>query len=277
MTAFSSICSLILAVYVAYQSVVGASKYRRLKLAIAQGDAGARTRFYVEILIFECVSAALAFAALGFDPARFDPSRLGLGETDFGHWCADQWQRFDAEALKGLIIGLVCGTAAMFVLLWRARRRNPQAQLSTRSRLARILPDFGALIPTNPRERMIFALVALSAGLCEEVVFRAWLLDVLHQIGLGGLVLVAIAAAIFGLAHVYQGVVGVVVTGVLGAVFCALYFASGTLWLPIVIHALIDLRAAVMPSLTPMPKPLSQQTPVGTAPAAAAGRPGAES
>jgi membrane protease YdiL (CAAX protease family) len=36
----------------------------------------------------------------------------------------------------------------------------------------------------------------------------------------------------------------------LGLVFCGLYFASGTLWLPIVIHAIIDLRIAVMPSLT---------------------------
>jgi membrane protease YdiL (CAAX protease family) len=273
MTAFSSICSLILAIYVGYQSAVGAAKYRRLKLAISQGDAGARARFYVEILIFEGVSAALAFAALGFDPARFDPARLGLAETAFGQWCAAQWQQLDAEALKGLVIGVLCGSAVMFALLWRARRRNPQASLSATSPLARILPDFGALVPTNARERMIFALVALSAGLCEEVVFRAWLLDVLHRIDLGGLALVATAAAIFGLAHVYQGVVGVVITGVLGAVFCALYFASGTLWLPIAIHALIDLRVAVMPSFALAPKTLPQHTPVGAAPAAASGRP----
>ena len=93
-------------------------------------------------------------------------------------------------------------------------------------------------------------LVALSAGLCEEVVFRAWLLDVLHQIGLAGLTLVVVASVVFGLAHIYQGVLGIVVTGGLGLVFCGLYFASGTLWLPIVIHAIIDLRIAVMPSLT---------------------------
>ena len=116
--------------------------------------------------------------------------------------------------------------------------------------LARLLPDFGALIPTTLRERLIFVLVALSAGLCEEVVFRAWLLDVLHQIGLAGLTLVVVASVVFGLAHIYQGVLGIVVTGGLGLVFCGLYFASGTLWLPIVIHAIIDLRIAVMPSLT---------------------------
>jgi len=98
------------------------------------------------------------------------------------------------------------------------------------------------------RERLLFALVALSAGLCEEVVFRAWLLDVLHQLGLSGLVLVGTASAVFGLAHYYQGIVGIVVTGLLAVVFCGLYFVSGTLWVPIVIHAIVDLRAAVMPS-----------------------------
>jgi uncharacterized protein len=246
---FSTICAVILAIYVGYESARGRSKYQRLKTAVAQGDPTARSRFYVEILIFECVSAALAFAALGFDPARFDPAHLQLDETAFGQWCVSAWQHVDVEAVRGLVVGALAGTAVVLALLWRARRKGPSAPAS-QSPLARLLPDFGALIPTTLRERLIFVLVALSAGLCEEVVFRAWLLDVLHQIGLAGLTLVIVAAVVFGLAHIYQGVLGIVVTGGLGLVFCGLYFASGTLWLPIVIHAIIDLRIAVMPSLT---------------------------
>jgi hypothetical protein len=246
---FSSICALILAIYVGYESARGRSKYQRLKAAVAQGDRTARSRFYVEILIFECVSAALAFAALGFDPARFDPAHLQLDETGFGRWCVSAWQHIDVEAVKGLVVGVLAGTAVVLALLWRARRKGQSASTSP-SPLARFLPDFGALIPTTLRERLIFVLVALSAGLCEEVVFRAWLLDMLHQLGLAGLTLVIVAAVVFGLAHIYQGALGIVVTGALGLVFCGLYFASGTLWVPILIHAIIDLRIAVMPSLT---------------------------
>src|SRR5580698_8485553 len=213
---FSTICAVILAIYVGYESARGRSKYQRLKAAVAQGDRTARSRFYVEILIFECVSAALAFAALGFDPARFDPAHLQLDETAFGQWCVSAWQHVDVEAVRGLVVGALAGTAVVLALLWRARRKGPSAPAS-QSPLARLLPDFGALIPTTLRERLIFVIVA---------------------------------AVVFGLAHIYQGVLGIVVTGGLGPVFCGLYFASGTLWLPIVIHAIIDLRIAVMPSLT---------------------------
>jgi hypothetical protein len=248
MAIFSGICGLALAIYVGYESAVSLAKYHRLKLANAAGDRQARTRFYGEILLFECVSAALAFGALGFDPGRFDPARLELGETPFGRWCASTWEHLDTGALTGVAVGTLCGTAVVIVLAWRARLRAPSSTPSAPSPLSRILPDFGALLPTTVRERLIFVLVALSAGLCEEVVFRAWLLDVLHQIGLSGLTMVGVAAVVFGLAHYYQGALGIMLTGLLAVVFCGLYVASGTLWVPIVVHAIIDLRAAVMPS-----------------------------
>jgi uncharacterized protein len=249
MPLFSNLCGLVLTAYLCYETAVSRGKYQQLKLAIARGEAGARARFYRDILVFECVSAVLAFAALRFDPSRFDPSRLELGETAFGNWFASEWEKLDTDALTGFLAGAIGASAVLILLLWRsARRRTSSAQPTTPSGWRRILPDFGALLPTTMRERLIFVLVALSAGLCEEVVFRAWLLDVLHQIGLRGLVLVGAASAVFGLAHYYQGIFGVVVTGLLAVVFCGLYFASGTLWVPIVIHAIVDLRAAVMPS-----------------------------
>jgi membrane protease YdiL (CAAX protease family) len=251
MAIFSTLCAIALAVYLCYESAVSRGKYQELKQAIARGDRSARGRFYRDILVFECVSAALAFAALQFDPARFDPARLGLAETAFGRSSASVWARLDAAVLTGLIVGAVGGSVmVIFAMWWRARRQAPNSSPS-QSPLSRILPDFGALLPSTGRERLLFALVALSAGLCEEVVFRAWLLDVLHRIGFDGLTLVALASVVFGLAHYYQGIVGIVVTGLLAVVFCVLYFVSGTLWVPIVVHAVIDLRAAIMPAMAP--------------------------
>jgi membrane protease YdiL (CAAX protease family) len=66
-----------------------------------------------------------------------------------------------------------------------------------------------------------WAAVAVSAGICEELVFRGWFLATLRsELGMGGLSLLIAAAAIFGLAHVYQGVSGVILTAVVGAFFC---------------------------------------------------------
>ena len=69
------------------------------------------------------------------------------------------------------------------------------------------------------------------------------------------LVLVLLGAAAFGLAHAYQGVAGIVTTGILGGVLAALYLDTGSLLLPVLLHAAIDLRfllvpASVLPALT---------------------------
>ena len=60
--------------------------------------------------------------------------------------------------------------------------------------------------------------------------------------------LVVIAAVAFGLAHAYQGRAGVVLTGVLGGVMAALYVGTGSLLLPVLLHAAIDLRFLLVPT-----------------------------
>jgi uncharacterized protein len=67
----------------------------------------------------------------------------------------------------------------------------------------------------------------------------------------GGLpdgVLVVVAGVAFGLAHAYQGVAGVVTTGLLGGVMAALYLSTGSLLLPVLLHAAIDLRFLLVPA-----------------------------
>jgi membrane protease YdiL (CAAX protease family) len=59
---------------------------------------------------------------------------------------------------------------------------------------------------------------------------------------------VVVAGVAFGLAHAYQGVGGVLSTGVLGAVLAALYLGTGSLLLPVVLHAVIDLRFLLVPA-----------------------------
>ena len=66
-------------------------------------------------------------------------------------------------------------------------------------------------------------------------------------------------AIAFGLAHLYQGVRGVLLTGVLGAYLAWLTISSGSLLPAMAIHALIDLRVLALPDLgapaVPLPVP----------------------
>jgi uncharacterized protein len=55
--------------------------------------------------------------------------------------------------------------------------------------------------------------------------------------------LAIISAAIFGFAHIYQGWKGAIVTGFVGFVLARIYFSTGSLLFPILLHILIDMRS----------------------------------
>jgi membrane protease YdiL (CAAX protease family) len=104
--------------------------------------------------------------------------------------------------------------------------------------------EFPGLLPANALERTAFILVALTAGICEEVLFRGFLIRFLHA-GAPGLPLVAallVSSLVFGLNHLYQGWKGALGTSVAGLGFGLLFLVTGSLIPAIVIHALIDLQ-----------------------------------
>jgi membrane protease YdiL (CAAX protease family) len=51
---------------------------------------------------------------------------------------------------------------------------------------------------------------------------------------------------VFGLAHAYQGWVGVLATTVVGAVFAGLYLSTGELWIVMAAHVVLDLLGLVV-------------------------------
>jgi membrane protease YdiL (CAAX protease family) len=109
----------------------------------------------------------------------------------------------------------------------------------------------GALLPGTPVERCHFAAISIGAGITEELLFRGFLIWYLgfYFPRLNSLELIAISSILFGVCHLYQGVLGVIGTGVIGAVFASLYLSTGSLLLPATVHALVDMRMLAI--LTP--------------------------
>ncbi|HTZ99399.1 MAG TPA: CPBP family intramembrane glutamic endopeptidase [Candidatus Aquilonibacter sp.] len=246
------IMEIALVAFVIFEVVQFVPRYRRLKEEIANGDTHARTRVYRRALVFECASAALAVAALGFDWGKLNPKTLGLENLGLMRTLAS-----GGDAVHGLVIGVIFGLAAGTIAMIVAKKKMARSAAAGASGAVagarqpwgrKLLPDFSTLIPSTTQERLLWVPVAISAGVCEEIVFRGWLLSALHgQAGLSGVALIAVAAAIFGLAHVYQRTTGVILTAFAGAVFCVVYVATGSLLVPIVIHCAVDLRFALMP------------------------------
>jgi membrane protease YdiL (CAAX protease family) len=108
-----------------------------------------------------------------------------------------------------------------------------------------VLPDHLAkvirIMPASRLERAGFAAVALTAGICEEILYRGYLVYAFDRVLPSSWWSMALAAALFGVAHAYQGKQGIVATGLLGGFLGALYVASGSLWPGIFLHAVVDL------------------------------------
>ena len=106
--------------------------------------------------------------------------------------------------------------------------------------------DIRSLLPRARGEVKFGVGLGLSAGVFEELLFRLGIPALLFGIlGLGPLSF-AIAAVIFGMLHLYQGALGILVAALLGLVFAALYVLTGSIAAPIVLHALVDLRSLVL-------------------------------
>lgn len=99
-------------------------------------------------------------------------------------------------------------------------------------------------------------LVAIFAGVYEEIVFRGFLLSriqsALLRVGsaVAGRIAIVASAIVFALGHAYQGPVGMVQSLVVGVLLGFLRLRRGTLFAPIGSHVFIDvLGFALLPLL----------------------------
>jgi membrane protease YdiL (CAAX protease family) len=103
-----------------------------------------------------------------------------------------------------------------------------------------------ALAPGNAREMLLWILLSLSAGFCEECVFRGYFLrqlsSPLHRVWIG----VLGSSLLFGISHGYEGAAGMIAITVYGALFCALALALRSLRPGMIAHAWHDIFSGVM-------------------------------
>ena len=130
---------------------------------------------------------------------------------------------------------------------------------TTRARVAKSLEKLNFILPKTAEERRWFVLVAITAGVCEEILYRGFLINYFRDlpISIGMIGALILSSCVFGFAHLYQGVVGIVQTAILGAVFGFIFIVTGSLVLPMILHALIDLRILLI--LKADDRPLSSE------------------
>lgn len=99
-----------------------------------------------------------------------------------------------------------------------------------------------AIIPSTSGERGLFAILSITAGFCEEIVFRGFLpLFLMPWFG-GHYLLAALpVTAVFGILHAYQSAHGMVRTAAMGLVLAAGVAWTGSLLPSVIAHAALNL------------------------------------
>jgi membrane protease YdiL (CAAX protease family) len=109
--------------------------------------------------------------------------------------------------------------------------------------------EIDLLIPTTAFGRVIWVAVSFTAGFCEEIAFRGYLMTRLRILGRfnSWLVPTIISAVAFGICHAYQGIPGFILITIYGMLFSWLYIRTGRLWPCILAHFLQDFGALFLP------------------------------
>jgi len=202
--------------------VKGALSYRELKRALVT-QPEKRLRWYRRTVMFDWLLVALALG-LWFYAAR-PLTTLGLGLPN------------PTVSLVGILPALVLG-----LLLDAYRRmiiRKKQEHGDALNRIRRILPT----LPHSAGEMRLYPLVAFSTGVCEEILFRGYLIWYLMNYA-GAFYALVVSCIVFGFAHFYQGGKGVIVTAIMGLILGAFYIFTESLWLPIALHAFVNFNIA---------------------------------
>jgi len=101
------------------------------------------------------------------------------------------------------------------------------------------------LLPVNFLEYLPYAALAVTAGVCEEFVYRGFAIVAFSRAGLPLWLVVITSSILFGLAHAYQGRGGIVSTGIFGVLLAVSRLWFGSL-LPVMMwHAGLDLAAGI--------------------------------
>jgi membrane protease YdiL (CAAX protease family) len=96
------------------------------------------------------------------------------------------------------------------------------------------------LAPQGPFESLLWVALAVTAGICEETIFRGYLQRQFVAWTRSAAIGVLLSAALFGAGHLYQGAKATVVIGVYGLMFGILAEARQNLRPGIITHAWHD-------------------------------------
>lgn len=199
--------------------IAGYMLFRNLKNPAKQNRKSRKLRTYISIMGLEWAFVA----ALIWISHRHSLSPEELGE------------KLVNVKFTAIITTILLAVFAVMVYfnIRQLRQMKPEKLETELSKLKMFLPG-------NKAEFFIFFLIAITAGICEELLYRGWLQNLfIYTTGYVWIGLIS-GAVIFGIGHVYQGKMGMIQTGIIGLIFGAVFIFTGSLIAGQILHTAID-------------------------------------
>ena len=201
----------------------GRTKMRQI-LAKPRVESSARLSLYASTIAFQWV--AVVIAGWRAWAHGFTSLELGLVVSD---WAA-------IAALS------VLGTVLIVVLQWLNLRRMGRSASRFRAPLQAVAER---ILPQSRMELIPFFALAVTAGVCEEFLYRGFAMAAFLRWGLPAWIAVVASSLLFGLAHLYQGKGGLAATTILGLLFGATRIVVVSLIPVMCWHIGVDMIAGV--------------------------------
>src|SRR5262249_2295566 len=197
----------------------------RLRELLDKPSVGSNERLalYASTILFQWTAAAIAAWRAWAHGLRIE--QLGLS-------AANRWE---------IILVAIAGAVVIGALQWLNLRR--MGRMTTRIGHLRALAE--RILPQSPKEIVLFSALAVTAGICEEFLYRGFAMASLTRAGLPTWSVVVISSILFGLAHLYQGRAGLVGTIALGLLFGTARILCNSLGAVVAWHSAVDLVAGV--------------------------------
>ena len=200
------------------------------KARIESGEPGARRRLHWENCRMQWVLTAVVLG--GWWYAAHPWAQLGLSiQLTWQFW---------------VVLAIAVAYSAAMAAQCVAALRTPESRHKGRAAFG----EAAFIMPHSRGEMRSYMVLAVTAGVCEELLYRAFLIWYVTQFtgttALGLAAAVTISSIAFGAGHLYQGPVGAGKTAGFAAVAGTLYVISGSVWIVMALHVFVDVTLGVL-------------------------------
>ncbi|KGR74239.1 CAAX protease [Ureibacillus sinduriensis BLB-1 = JCM 15800] len=217
-----------------YEPIIGYFEYQKFR-SIVKDHANVRSKYYMKLIIGLWIPTIFILLLASF--TELNLKDIGITFPTINTEPLGTVMTFSLLMIAFLYLLIVLYYCVGYHFSHKIRTKFIQAK-ENQSNTA----SFSEIMPVSSKEKHIWNYVSLTAGITEEIIYRGFLIFAFSYLfpELSIWLVLIFSSFLFGLAHTYQGLAGVVRTTVVGFLFAAVYLGLGSILPLIVLHFLID-------------------------------------